>query len=74
MASKYSTATLMSVIYKLTVISVPQTVHWVPKGMTARRAIGGMKEMIGARVKTHLSAESGEVSSFSISFTPSAIG
>ena len=45
-----------------------------PNGMTATTSNVGTNRTIGARLKTALSAVSGTVSSFVISFTMSAIG
>ncbi len=43
-----------------------------PNGTTAIARNAGTAEMIGARMKTSLSAAVGMMSSFNISFTPSA--
>ena len=45
-----------------------------PNGITAYTISAGTIEMIGATVKTHLSARTGVMSSLIISFTASATG
>src|SRR6058998_3143365 len=45
-----------------------------PNGMTANTMNAGTSEMTGANVKIHLSAPAGTMSSFNMSFRPSASG
>ena len=53
-------------------MSVPGIVTTGPNGTTAKARNAVVQEMIGAMMKTTLSAAAGMMSSFSASFTPSA--
>ena len=68
----YSSPTLTSVMYNVT--RRPNRLTSGPNGMTAYTMSAGTIEMIGAAVKTHLSARTGVMSSLIISFTASATG
>src|SRR5476649_623029 len=60
----------MSVMYSVTLR--PKRLTSGPNGMTAYAMSAGTIEMMGAAVKTHLSARAGVMSSLIISFTASA--
>ncbi len=68
----YSSPTLTSVICSGT--WRPKRLTAGPNGITANVINAGTITMMGAAVKTHLSARAGVMSSLRISFTASAIG